>query len=153
MQGLVWYNRVMAQIPTPDRGQPLDVSYIFTIANAINDLDSRVEASKNNFSQIAGQDTKTGNLRFFAQSIPVTSGIKSNEPREVTWNFPLSFAYIPVVTATPYNIGGNAAGGNVIATIKSITTHSVTCEVRFNKTDTETTVSLNIVAVGIPDAA
>ena len=77
----------MAQIPTPDRGQPLDVSYIFTIANAINDLDSRVEASKNNFSQIAGQDTKTSNLRFFGQSIPVTSGIKSNEPREVTWNF------------------------------------------------------------------
>lgn len=142
----------MAQIPTPDRGQPLDVSYIYTIANAVNDLDSRVESSKNNYSSIAGQETKTSNLRVFGGVVPVTNGVKSNEPRSVTWNFPAQFAYIPVVTATAHNVGGNAAGGNVNVTIKSITTSQVVCDVKFNVTDQATTVSLNIVAVGIPDA-
>ena len=141
----------MAQIPTPDRGQPLDVSYVYTMASAINDLDSRVESSRNNYSNISGQDTKTSNLRVFGGVVPVTNGVKSNEPREFTWNFPAQYAYIPVVTATAHNVGNNAAGRDVIVTIKSITTSQVVGEVKFNVTDKESSVSVNIVAVGIPN--
>ena len=32
----------MAKIPLPERGQPLDVSYVYQLANAINELSTQV---------------------------------------------------------------------------------------------------------------
>jgi hypothetical protein len=32
----------MAKLPLPERGQPLDVSYIYQLATAINDLASQI---------------------------------------------------------------------------------------------------------------
>ena len=37
----------MAELPLPDRGQPLDVTYIYTMANTINQIASTVNLSTN----------------------------------------------------------------------------------------------------------
>ena len=42
----------MAKIPLPQRGQPLDVTYIYQLTNAINDLSNQFSSVSNNYSKI-----------------------------------------------------------------------------------------------------
>ena len=42
----------MAKIPLPERGQPLDVTYIYELAKTINDLSTEVSSAAYNFTSI-----------------------------------------------------------------------------------------------------
>jgi len=62
----------MARVPLPERGQPLDVSYIYSLAQAINDIAVQVNQDSSNFSTVyssgmGNQNLKTGDARFVAQ--------------------------------------------------------------------------------------
>ena len=41
----------MAKIPLPQRGQPLDVTYIYQLTNAINDLSNQFSSVSSNYSK------------------------------------------------------------------------------------------------------
>ncbi len=42
----------MAKLPTPDRGQPLDVSYIYQIVDAVNDISEQVSSATYKYASI-----------------------------------------------------------------------------------------------------
>ena len=40
----------MAKVPLPERGQPLDVTYIYQLAETINDLATQVSSATYNYT-------------------------------------------------------------------------------------------------------
>ncbi len=59
----------MAKVPLPERGQPLDVTYLYSLVDAVNDLSTQVASTTTNKTVIdttsAGkQEIKTSNSRI-----------------------------------------------------------------------------------------
>jgi hypothetical protein len=147
----------MAKIPLPELGQPLDVSYIYQLANAINELSLQVSPAIYKYVSVdvvngVQQNAKASETRIIAGYADVVKSanqsIGSQQP--FTYNFPADFKFAPIVTATPVNIGGTEAGKNVSVVIKSITTSKVDGIVNFNSTG-DVSIGVNLVIVGIPN--
>jgi len=146
----------MARVPLPERGQPLDVSYIYSLAAAINDLATQVAEDSFNMSAVQTntmgvQNSKTSDLRFTAGTKQIYNGenVIAEKTQDGEWEFPVKFKYPPIVTITPVNVGGNQYGNDVIATLKNVTTDKAYFTIRPNKTG-EMSLSVNIIAIGIP---
>jgi hypothetical protein len=147
----------MAKIPTPDRGQPLDVSYVYQIVEAINDLASQISSARYKYASI---DTTNGNESTLLTDTKVVAGEKviyptlTNVTAESTQSFSYSFKgeykYPPIVTVTPVLIEGTSSGQDVSVVIQNVTNSSVNGIVRFN-TGGSLALKVHIIAVGIPD--
>lgn len=142
----------MARVPLPERGQPLDVSYIYSLAQAINDIAVSVSDGSNHTSKINGQILKTSNARIVAMTQQVVSGedAKAGNIKDGEHIFESEFKYPPVVTISPVNVGKNDEGANVTVSIKEVTTSRVEYAVRYNSTGT-VSISVNIIAIGVPN--
>jgi hypothetical protein len=147
----------MAKIPTPDRGQPIDVSYIYQIVEAINELSSQISSARYKYASI---DTSNGNESTLLTDTKVVAGEKiiyptlTNVTAESTQSFSYSFKgeykYPPIVTVTPVLIEGTSSGQDVSVVIQNVTNSSVNGIVRFN-TGGSLALKVHIIAVGIPD--
>jgi hypothetical protein len=147
----------MAKIPTPDRGQPIDVSYIYQIVEAINELSSQISSARYKYASI---DTSNGNESTLLTDTKVVAGEKiiyptlTNVTAESTQAFSYSFKgeykYPPIVTVTPVLIEGTSSGQDVSVVIQNVTNSSVNGIVRFN-TGGSLALKVHIIAVGIPD--
>ncbi len=42
----------MAKVPLPERGQPLDVTYIYQLADALNDVSTQVSSATYNYTTV-----------------------------------------------------------------------------------------------------
>lgn len=147
----------MAKVPLPERGQPIDVAYIYQLTNAINQLSDQVSSATYKYTTVdtvsAGkQNIKTSDARIVAGIEPVVSGRNVNalDVQPFTYRYGADFKYPPVVTATPVNVGLTQAGEDVTVVITSVNTSSVSGVVRFNKTGVVST-SVNVIAVGVPN--
>jgi hypothetical protein len=140
-------------IPVPERGQPIDLSYMSEMAKAINDLSTKV-SGKTAISVVdnginAPESATTSNLRFYAatqtiQAANVSAGNTANW--SISFNNP--FLYTPVVTATVQNTSSSTASNNVNITIKNITTGQVSGVVRYNA-EGSIDIIINVIAIGI----
>lgn len=147
----------MAKIPLPERGQPLDVSYIYQIANAINDLSSQLSPVTGRYSNIdtisnGTQNIRTSDMRVAGGYLTVSNNATTNITGEVPFGYNYSdFAYSPIVTATPIIIDTNTsdAGRDVSVLLTRITTNRVEGVVRFN-TSGVASVGINLVIIGVP---
>ena len=145
----------MAKVPIPNRGQPLDVAYIATLADAVNNLSNELSPAKARYTTI---DTPTGpvtertsNARIVGGYVNVTSG-SAVAGQEVPFTYSFSdFKYIPVITATPVATVFNTTNPSkdVTVVLTSITTSQVSGIVKFNSTGV-TTVGVNLLIIGIP---
>ena len=147
----------MAKIPLPERGQPLDVSYVYQLANAINELSTQVSPATYKYvtvdtAGVGKQSVKASEARIIGGYVDVVSSSTKSVGNEVgfSYDFAADFKYAPVVTATPINTGGTDAGKNVSVVLKTITTSKVEGIVRFNSTG-DLSVAVNIIAIGIPN--
>jgi hypothetical protein len=144
----------MAQIPLPERGQPLDVTYIYELAQAINNISNQVTSATYNYTSIdagtgAPQNVKTSEARFVGGYKQVTNNTNVNAGEEKNDSYTFSeFKYPPVVTATISNISGTAAGTDATVILKSVTTSRVDFVVRFN-TGGVASVGVNLIAIGV----
>lgn len=147
----------MAKIPLPELGQPLDVSYIYQLANAINELSLQISPAIYKYVTVdvpngVQQNAKASETRIIAGYADVVKSanqsIGSQQP--FTYNFPADFKFAPIATATPVNIGGTEAGKNVSVVIKSITTSKIDGIVNFNSTG-DVSIGVNLIIVGIPN--
>ena len=145
----------MAILPVPERGQPLDVSTISQIVNAINTLSTSVTSSTYKYvtvdTQGAGkQSVKTSDAKIIGGYVDVTNNSSQNAGDEVSFSYPFSdFKFAPIVTATPVNVTNTPAGKNVSVILKPVTTTKVEGVVKFNTTG-EATIGVNLLIVGIP---
>jgi hypothetical protein len=150
----------MAKIPLPDRGQPLDVTYIYSLATAINDVAESVSNAVYNYTSIdirgvGKQDLKNNNARIYAGYVDVVNSetVTANTTRSFSLNLGSTFKYPPIVMATPYNTGttgDTAVGNDVLVTLTSITASKVDGVVRFNSSGSGVSISVNILAIGVP---
>jgi hypothetical protein len=147
----------MARLPTPDRGQPIDVPYIYQIATAINDLADQVDASAEKYTTIYSREEqkrelRTSDTKFYANfvDLPQQLQVSQGDTREFSFDISSSnFKFPPVVTATPVNTGTSEASNDVLVVISSVTTSRIDGFVRFNSSG-NVDVSINCIAIGIP---
>jgi len=147
----------MARLPTPDRGQPIDVPYIYQIATAINDLSDQVDASSEKYTTIFSREEqkrelKTSDAKFYANfvDLPQQLQVSQGDTREFSFDISGSnFKFPPIVTATPVNTGTSEASNDVLVVISSVTTSRIDGFVRFNSSGS-VDVAINCLAIGIP---
>jgi hypothetical protein len=144
----------MAQVPLPERGQALDVTYVYQLAEAINTIASQVTSATYNYTSIdsgtgSPQNVKTSEARFVGGYKQVTNNTNVNAGDEKAESYSFSeFKYPPIVTATISNISGTAAGTDATVILKSVTTSKVDFVVKFN-TGGVASVGVNIIAIGV----
>jgi hypothetical protein len=148
----------MAILPLPERGQPLDVTYIYQIVQSVNELYTQVAPSKIGYLVVdternGPQTAKTSGANVIGGYELVSPSSLQAAGSSLPWShdFEKEFKYPPIVTATAFNKGVNDSGKDVTVTINSITTSKVEGTVKFNLGG-ETTMGINIIAVGIPNS-
>lgn len=147
----------MAKIPTPDRGQPLDVTYVYQIVEAINDLSSQISSAKYKYASIdtseGRQNTLLTDTKVVAGEQPIYPALKAvtAETEETfTFSFKGEYKYPPIVTATPVLIEGTSSGKDVAVIISSVTSSAVNGIVKFNSPG-QLALKVHIIAIGLPN--
>jgi hypothetical protein len=147
----------MAKVPLPERGQPLDVAYLYQMGNALNQLSDQVSSATYNYTSIdtasAGkQNIKTSEARIIGGFVNVAnnSTVTASTTKSFTYNFTSDFKYSPIVTASIVNAGKTSAGEEASVVITDVTRSSVTGLVRFNASGNVTTV-VNLIILGVPN--
>lgn len=145
----------MSKIPTPDRGQPLDVSYIYQMAEAINEVSSQLSSSTYKYASI---DTTIGTQNSLVSEMKVVAGQVSISDENITvgktvsfnYSFKGEYKYPPIVVATPQLQTVTAAGKNISVVLESVTTSRVDGSITFNVAGTAS-LKINLIAIGIPN--
>ena len=147
----------MAKIPLPERGQPLDVTYIYQLADTINDLSTQVSSATYNYTTVdtvssGKQSVKTSEARMIGGYVEVAnnSTVSAGNEKTFSYDFPSDFKYQPIATATPVNIGNTPAGQNVSVILKTVTTSRVEGIVRFGASG-DLSLAVNLIILGIPN--
>jgi hypothetical protein len=147
----------MAKVPLPERGQPLDVPYIYKLVDTLNQLSTEVSSATYNYATIdtvsAGkQSVKTSETRIIGGYVEVAnnSTVTAASDKTFSYDFPSDFKYSPIVTATPVNIGNTPAGQNVSVILKTVTTSKVEGVVRFGASG-DLSLAVHLVIIGIPN--
>ena len=147
----------MAKVPLPERGRPLDVTYIYQLADTINDLSTQVSSATYNYTTIdtvsAGkQSIKTSEARVIGGYVEVAnnSTVSAGNEKTFSYDFPSDFKYSPIATATAVNIGNTPAGQNVTVILKIVTTSRVEGIVRFGASG-DLSLAVNLIIIGIPN--
>jgi hypothetical protein len=147
----IWYNLIMALIPTPQSGQPLDYAYISKIVEQVNSLTTAYQSSKTN-TYINDVSIKQQPMIQTVQKKVSTNGnsIKAGDliSNNITIGFKTTFNDIPTVAAT-YGTSGTEVKIKAFVSINSITKNSVNISViaqeagKFDGT-------INLIAIGRP---
>ncbi len=145
----------MARVPVPERGQPLDLTYIYQLATAVNDVSDQLATNSYNYLSIDTENsgrqtvkTAEGKIIGGIYDAATSKTVSAGNEQEFTYIFQ-DFAYPPIVTATPVNVGNTPAGRNVSVIIKDTSTSSVTGVIRYNAPG-EVSLAINLIIVGIP---
>jgi len=147
----------MSRIPLPERGQPLDLAYIYELAKTINDLSDQLSPAVARYTTIdtvaAGkQSVRTSDTRIVGTYTEAENNTAISADSEGIFSVNFSdFKYVPIVTATPVLLGeaNTESAKDVSIVITQITTNRVEGIVKFNTSGTAR-VGINILAVGIP---
>ena len=147
----------MSKIPLPERGQPLDLSYIYQIANTVNELAAQLTTTTGRYSSVdtvsAGkQNVRTSDARIVGGYLEVTNNASTSPDGETNFSYNFSdFAYPPIITATPILIGDSSteAGKDVSVLLTKVTNNRVEGTIKF-KTIGVASVGVNLVMVGVP---
>ena len=138
----------MAAIPLPERGQPLDVNYIYDMVSQINSITNTIALRSTSTSKVNENSDTTSNLKFYAATKSLTTTNSSaNTTESFFFNYP-EFKFAPVVTITVINNSGSTIGDNVITTLRNVGTSRCEGVVRFN-TSGGLNLSISMIAVGI----
>jgi hypothetical protein len=147
----------MGKIPLPERGQPIDVGYLYQIANAVNQISDKVNTTGFNYTTIdtpsAGkQNIRTSETRIIGGSVSVASNSPqtADSTKYFEYSYNQNFKYPPIVTATIFNNGKTPAGEAATVILTSIDTDGVKGLVRFNKAGNVST-TINLMIIGIPN--
>jgi hypothetical protein len=147
----------MAKIPLPERGQPLDLSYVYQLSNALNELSDELSPSTARYTSVdtvsAGTQTvRTADARIIGGYVNVTNNSSTSPDGEGTFSYNFSdFAYVPIVTATPILVedGATESGKDISVVLTKVTANRVEGVVRFN-TIGVASVGINLLIVGVP---
>ncbi len=91
----------MAKVPLPERGQPLDVTYLYQLVEAVNDLSTQVSSATYNYTTVdtvsaGAQNVKTSETRIIGGYVEVAnnSTVSAGNEKPFTYDFS-DFKYAP----------------------------------------------------------
>ena len=148
----------MAKIPLPERGQPLDVAYVYDLAQAVNEISKEVSPAMYDYVTIQTSDSgpqnrKITEIRVIGALCKVGStgqSVSAGQTLSFGATFQGEFRFPPIVTATAINVGQTPAGGDVTVILNDPTPSGVTGFVKFN-TSGVVSVNVNMIIMGIPN--
>jgi len=146
----------MAKVPLPERGQPLDVTYIYQLAEAVNDLSTSISDATYNYTDVdivgaEKKSIKTSDTKFVGKFKQIANNETVTAGQEKSYSISYSnFKFPPIVTASVVNTSGTTAGTNTSVVISSITASQVDFIVKFGTSGTAS-VGVNIMAIGVPN--
>jgi hypothetical protein len=149
----------MAILTPPDRGQPIDVPYIYTMVTALNTVADQVNASAEKYTTVYTreladpQNLRTSDTKFYASFVDIVQNetVIVGATRSFSFNIQgARFKYPPIATVTPVNTGTSSVSNDVSLTITSVTNSRIDGIVRFNSGGTAD-VAVNVIAIGIPE--
>jgi hypothetical protein len=146
----------MAKIPLPERGQPIDVSYIYQITNAVNQLSDRINTTGYNYTTVdtpsaKKQNIKTSEARIIGGSINVEgTSVLAESTKSFTYPYSGNFKFSPIATATVVNTGLTPAGDDATVVLTSVDANSLSGLIKFRKAG-NVSVAVNLIIVGIPN--
>lgn len=144
-------------VPIPQRGQPLDLTYIYNLANAVNELSASISSSIEKYVTVdtpaVGKiSVKSSDAKIIAayQEINSDATVTADSEKSFSYSFETPFKFAPIATVSPVNIGDTDAGENVRVILTQVTTTRVDGVVKFGATG-KATIGVNIIVVGIPN--
>lgn len=147
----------MPELPIPQRGQPLDVSYISSIVTTVNQLLRQSSPTSSNNTKIVGTTTPrteyavpTPGASIYGETVNVTNAATTTAGGEIPFKVNFSFKYPPIVVATPWNKGGTEAGKNVSIYLTNVTTSEANLVAKFASNGVAT-IDVNVLVIGIPN--
>lgn len=145
----------MAKLPLPERGQPLDVTYIYSLVDTINDLSTQNSSTASNYTEIERgnqkENIKTSQTKIVGKYIDIVNDSTINAGNEKTFATSISdFKYPPIVSVTVENVTNTPAGRDVKVVLTSVTTSRIEGLVRFG-TSGNISIGVHLIAVGIPN--
>jgi hypothetical protein len=146
----------MAKVPLPERGQPLDVTYIYQLVEAVNDLSTSVSDATYNYTDVdivgaEKKSLKTSDTKFVGKFKQIANNETVTAGQEKSYSISYSnFKFPPIVTASIVNTGGTTAGTNTSVVISSITASQVDFIVKFGASGIAS-VGVNVIAIGVPN--
>jgi hypothetical protein len=139
----------MAQIELPDRGQPLDISYLYRIVNEINNVSSLIG---NTLSKLKYRDKSTSsqvltsNLVFYAETQKIIDANLSVQPNApATFDYSGIFKTTPIVLSSVTSISGVS---NLYTVLNSVTQNSCQVNVYSTATSGKIEADVSIIAIG-----
>ena len=139
----------MAQIELPDRGQPLDISYLYRIVNEINNVSSLIG---NTLSKLKYRDKSTksqvltSNLVFYAETQKIVDANLSVQPNApATFDYSGIFKTTPIVLSSVTSISGVS---NLYTVLNTVTQNSCQVNVYSSATSGKIEADVSIIAIG-----
>ncbi len=146
----------MAKIPMPSRGQPIDVTYLYQMANAINDVSNEISSATYNYTTIStreadNQTIPTRSAKIIGSYVDIArdESVTAGTTKPFYFTYSSDFKYPPIVTATVVNRGTSDIGDDVTVVIRSVTTSRIDGVVKFNSSG-QVSTSVNLLIIGIP---
>jgi len=138
--------------PVPERGQPIDTSYIYQIVETLNRLSEKLSTSSNNLWTVRDNSALMSKSKIIAKTVSVGSGleVKAGDTRSFSLSFNGDFDSDPIVTATIQNETETLAGKNAFVILNNVSQSGVSGFVRFNENGTAN-VLVHIIAIGIKE--
>jgi len=146
----------MARLSLPERGQPLDVTYIYQIVDALNVLSTQVSDATYNYTDIdvvgaEKKSLKTSDTKFVGKFKAIASNETVTAGQEKSYEIDYSnFKFPPIVTISIVNTSGTTAGSNTNVVLTSVTTTKAVFTVKYGVSGIAT-VGVNLIAIGVPD--
>ena len=138
----------MAAIPLPERGQPLDVNYIYDMVSQINSIANTIAIRATSTSKVNENTDTTSNLKMFSATKTLsTTNASGNTTESFFFTYP-EFKFTPVATITVINNSGSTVGDDISHTLRTVTTTRAEGIVRFG-TSGAVNLSISIIAIGI----
>jgi hypothetical protein len=147
----------MSKIPLPERGQPLDVTYVYELAQAVNELSKEVSPATYDYVTVQTSDNGPQNRKITEvrvigglEKVASSRSVLTGDQLPFSHSFSGEFRFPPIVTATPINVGQTPAGSNATVILNDPSTSSVSGFVRFN-TSGDVSLTVNLIIIGIPN--
>lgn len=146
----------MAQLPLPQRGQPISYSDLYALTDTVNEMNKifAIKTSDSNFKGDDGvsQTQKTSQLLISAvyRDTNISQNVTTTTPVSVPQiPFDVTFKTPPVVIVTPVAKNSNKTSLSATAIVTNTTTSSVDVSLQFSVAGSGANVGLNVIAIGI----
>jgi hypothetical protein len=139
----------MATTTSPTRGQPIDVTLISSLVEAVSDLQNSQLTSTQ--SRVNSSAANTSSLKFYAETKSVTINNITTSPEEKFFFTYPNFTSTPVAITGITNTTSTVSGGNAATVVlTSVTKDRADGVVKFPSGSTgSVTIQINLIAIGI----